>query len=274
MQHTIVPRVTMLSVILAACTFAPIAARADPPGSPAVTCTGGGLSAPPTFSQVSPGRAEYHFSGVCETRDGRSFGYRATATWTPSETRDGNANASEIYRIDMLSGQSRTFDVVLGGRCERDPWLHGVNCTRVGDNIGDDVRELWPDLAQSPFPASRRGIPDDQRAGLIADYDRANLAVVPSGAFTDRVRAHAVDRLRTTPAQAGAASTPADAVSLNPQPLPPGPPDKQVEPATPSRAGQAGIIIVSGKGATQVVRKVLPPTPVDQPVDQPVAPRP
>ncbi len=55
-------------------------ASADPPRTPSVTCNAGGLAAHPKFTQVSPGRAEYNFSGVCSARGGR---------WAIGSTRRG-----------------------------------------------------------------------------------------------------------------------------------------------------------------------------------------
>lgn len=283
----------MLATALA-CGFAllPTAARAEPPRTPSLKCTGGGMSEPAKFTQVSPGRAEYRFSGVCIDRDGRSFGYRVAGTWTPSEANPQNANASEIYRIDALSGLSQSFDVVVGARCERDPWLHGVNCTQVGDNIPDELRVLWPDFADSPFPYSRRGIPYDQRAALIAEYERANGGSDRLRSPIDRLRRVDGSRLASPTAQSisGGVARPADqvslnpqplpprtsdvlltrsaqsridAVTLNPQPLPPEPPDPDVAQSATSRAAQAGIIIVSGKPLrVRAERRPLTDTPV------------
>lgn len=311
MHRIIFPLPTVVSIMLAATAFTAEPARADPPKSPAVTCTTGGLSSHPKFTQVSPGRAEYNFSGVCITRDGRSFGYRVDGTWTPSEANLEAANASEIYRIDSLSGPPQLFDVVLGARCARDPWLNSVTCTRVGDNVPDELRELWPDLAASPFPYSRHGIPYDQRAALIAEYDLVNGKIDRSSSLADRVRADTNSKLSSTamphagmgrsPVEAVAlnpqplppgpesplaqsqlaqsqraqqANSRADAVALNPQPLPPGPPDKQLVRPASSRADQAGIIIVSGKNRYPKIKAVSPVTaaPLPDAADPPKQP--
>ena len=226
-------------------------ARADPPRTPAVTCHGGGLTAPPEFSQASPGRAEYSFSGVCTTRDdGRMLGYRVDATWTPTESDPANANASEVFRIDTLSGPSQSFTVVLGAHCEGDPWLNHARCTRVGDNVPDELHRLWPGFADSLFPFTRDGINRDQRDALRAEYARSNGGAGRSRRIMQGMRIDG-GRNAGVPEQAAVADRPADAVSLNPQPLPPMPSDRQrVQPAAigaPSRATEAGIIIVSGK---------------------------
>lgn len=277
MRHAIFLLPAVLSMALASgLALLPAAARADPPRTPSVTCTGGGMSEPAKFTQVSPGRAEYHFSGVCIHRNGQSFGYRVAATWTPSEANPQNANASEIYRIDALSGPSQSFDVVVGARCDRDPWLHGVNCTHVGDNIPDELRALWPDFADSPFPYSRRGIPYDQRPALLAEYERANGASDRLPSPINRLRrrvdgvrfaspatrsigsvAHAADQMSLNPQPlppgppdarlTRSARSRIDTVTLNPQPLPPGPPDPEMAQSASSRAAQSGIIIVSGR---------------------------
>ena len=153
--------------------------------------------------------------------------------------------------------------------------LNSVNCANVGDNIPDDLRELWPDFADSPFPYSRRGIPYDQRAALLAEYQRANGESAASQSPIDRLRrtdsgrygsaaarhdgsvARSIDAVALNPQPLPPRSPDArltrsarsrvDEVSLNPQPLPPGPPDPDVAQSASSRAAQSGIIIVSGK---------------------------
>jgi len=279
--------ILLLLTLLASLTFKH--AQADPPRAE-LNCSNGGLAAHPKFTHVSPGRAEYSFSGACIARDGRSFAYRADGTWTPSETNPANANASEIYRIDTLSGPSRSFDVIMGAHCTADPWLNDAQCTRIGDNVPIEVRALWPGLVDSTFPRSRYGIREDQRVSLRAEYERANTKWQRIPRATDRIRirdggigtiearqAGGVDRTvdevalnpqplppgpdsdRTQPAQ-DATFNPAangNARALNPQPLPPGPdPDRaqRVQGAIPDRADtgtEAGIIIVSGKPAYQ-----------------------
>ncbi|MEP6634432.1 MAG: hypothetical protein ABJA62_09510, partial [Luteimonas sp.] len=228
-------------------------ASADPPRTPSVTCNAGGLVAHPKFTQASPGRAEYNFSGVCTTREGRFLGYRLDATWSPSETNPANANASEIYRIDTLSGPSQSYEAILGAHCSADPWLNNAACTRVGDNISDELRELWPELSDELFPYSRRHIPDDQRTALRSEYDRANGRFDRSQVLTDTVRSDAANRygsaLQSAKHGADTLRTAGDAVALNPQPLPPGPdPDtvQAVTSTTASHGSEAAIIIVGG----------------------------
>jgi len=252
-------RSATLSIGLASLTaFVAPVVRADPPHSPDVTCTGGGLRGHPKFMQAPPGRAEYHFSGVCKTRDGRAFGYLVDGTWTPSEPNPRNANASEVYHVDTLSGPSQSFVAVMGARCARDPWLNEVNCTPVGDDVPDALRTLWPDLAGSPFPNSRRGVPYDQRAALQAEYNRANgrLRLV-QGANDEVHRASGGPRKADAIQRTGSGAASAD--DLNPQPLPPGPPDPGMTQTAASRiatkGAEAGIIIVSGQPAYQPTRK-------------------
>ena len=254
-------RHSMLLPAALAMLMASQVAQADPRPTPAVTCKAGGLAAHPKFTQISPGRAEYSFSGICTTRDGRDLGYRLSATWTPSETSFPNANASEIWHITMLSGPSESYDVVLGASCRADPWLNDAPCKRVGDNLSDALRELWPELGADLFPYSRYMIPRDQRAALIAEYDRANGKFDRSQRLTHSVRAEAANRYGGA-IQAGGQPTDRvgagiDEVALNPQPLPPGPgpdPDRvqrAQQAAGEDRAAQAGIIIVSGKHSGQ-----------------------
>ena len=151
------------------------ASYADQPRSPSVTCNGGGLAAPPKFGRAPPGVAEYSFSAWCVTRAGQNLGYLATGTWTPSETNPANANASEIYRIRHLSGPTQSYDVILGARCDSDPWLNPrANCRRIGDNLPDELRTIWPDLITDLFPYSRRAIPYGEQDGLRAQYNAIN----------------------------------------------------------------------------------------------------
>ena len=243
MHHPTFLLPTLLSAALAAgMALIPAVVHADPPRVPSVSCTGGGLSSPAKFTQISPGRAEYNFSGVCTRHDGRSFGYRAIATWTPSETNPVNANASEIYRIDALSGPSQSYDVVVGARCASDPWLNSVNCANVGDNIPDDLRELWPDFADSPFPYSRRGIPYDQRAALLAEYERANGKSAISQSPIGRLRRTDSGRYGSPAVRHdGSVARPIDAVALNPQPLPPRSPDAQLTRSARSRVDEVSL---------------------------------
>jgi hypothetical protein len=255
-------RATSRSVLALTLAFVASATHADPRPTPAVTCQAGGMNGSPKFTQVSPGRAEYSFSGLCTTRDGRSLGYRAEGTWTPSEANPINANASEIYRIDTLSGPSQSFLVVLGARCDKDPWLNHATCTRVGDNVPDELRDLWPELAGPLFPYSRSWVPYAQRDALRAEYDRANgkrdrAQALMDGISTDSGGKHAAATARTS----GRVPRTGEEVMLNPQSLPPVPADAQVQPAARAagRADRAGIIIVSGKTPYQNAAKKAPP---------------
>lgn len=240
------------------------AGQADPRPTPAVTCAAGGLTGHPKFSQVSPGRAEYSFSGVCTTREGRFLGYELVATWTPTE-RYPNANASEIYHISTLSGPSQSFDVVFGAHCRVDPWLNDAPCKRVGDNVSDELRALWPELGEGLFPYSRGDIARDQRDALRAEYDRANGRFDRSRALSDSVRIDAGDKHGTAHAamqQAGSVNAVVDEVALNPQPLPPEPPDPDgIRPAQDTvgaaadNGAKAGIIIVGGKPSYRLIKQ-------------------
>ncbi len=260
--------------------------HADPPRMP-ISCTSGGLTEHPKFTQVSPGRAEYNFGGACVTHDGRSFAYHASGTWTPSERGYANADATEIYHVDTTSGPGISYVVIFGANCGIDPWLYQAACRRVGDNMPVELRALWPELEDSSFPHSRYGISDDERVALRAEYERAN------GKFQrlpqSRMRSKALNRIDATATEPQAQDRagnqaardaslnpqplppgpdlsqstsratqaelnpqplpprPAGAVSLNPQPLPPGPPDTPMSQAATSKAVAAGIIIVSGK---------------------------
>ncbi len=282
----------LLSVtLLASLTFNH--AQADPPRAE-LNCSNGGLAARPKFTQVSPGRAEYSFSGACVADDGRSFAYRAGGTWTPSEINPANANASETYRIDMLSGPSRSFEVIMGAHCTADPWLNDAHCTRIGDNVPLDVRALWPGLVDSTFPRSRFGIGEDQRVSLRTEYARANTQWQRVPPATERIQIRHGAVGTTGVRKAGGVNQRVDEVALNPQPLPPGPdpdrtqsaqsavfnpaangngrslnpqplppgpdlgPAKPVPGAIPDPAGkggaETGIIIVSGKPDPQLGR--------------------
>ncbi len=256
--HPLSPSFACLAIAVA--TVMPVA-HADPPRTPGVTCTDGGLNAHPAFTQVSPGRAEYHFSGVCTAREGQFLGYRIDGTWTPSETAPGNANASEIYHVDTLSGPSQTFTAVVGWRCAEDPWLHDVDCARIGDNIPDAPSEFWEEFGRGLRPSSRRGIPSDQRPGLLAEYARANGAFDRSQVVTDTVRDTRGAYRAATVQQNNDTYRQIDAVALNPQPLPPGPPDPDqmaVQPTTAKTGNgtNAAIIIVGGKTLDQRARKI------------------
>ena len=234
--------------------------QADPRPSPSVTCNAGGLTAHPIFNQVSPGRAEYSFSGVCTTREGLYLGYQLVATWTPTEAHP-NANASEIYRITTLSGPPRSFDVIFGAHCRADPWLNNPPCKRVGDNLSDELRALWPELGKDLFPYSRASVPRDQRDALRAEYERANGRLNRARAMSDVASSGKYGTAaQATAQQAGGIRAVVDEVALNPQPLPPEPPDPDgIRPAqdTVSAAGdkgaKAGIIIVGGKPSYRLI---------------------
>lgn len=277
--------ILLLLTLLASLTFNH--AQADPPRAE-LNCSDGGLAAHPNFTQVSPGRAEYIFSGACIAHDGRSFAYRVGGTWTPSETNPANANASETWRIDMLSGPSRSFDVIMGAHCTADPWLNNAQCARLGDNVPIELRALWPGLVGSTFPRSRYGIREDQRVSLRAEYARANTKwqSVPPATERIQIRERHVgtagvrqaggvnqtigkvalnpqplppgpDAEITQPAQSGAFNPAANENkrALNPQPLPPGPDSgrmQRVQGAQADRGAETGIIIVSGNPAPQL----------------------
>ncbi len=208
-------------------SLAPPFAQADPPRKPALECTAGGLTVQPRFTQLSPGRAEYSFSGACISRDGHSFAYRVDATWTPPEIGKGNANATEILHIDMTSGPSQSYTILLGGKCGADPWLYNVQCERIGDNVPEEVRAWWYDVTRVPFPFSRLGIPHDQRTALRKQYDRANGVFARSDMYSDHVALEPIGRIAM---QTGATDM-----------------TEQAAPAAARPNGaEAGIIIVSG----------------------------
>ena len=69
--------------------------------------------------------------------------------------------------------------------------MNNSPCTRVGDIVSDQLRELWPELASDLFPHMRRLIPDDQRVALRAEYNTANAQLLGVQATTDTVRASA-----------------------------------------------------------------------------------
>lgn len=219
--------IAMLLTAILSIALAPSSAHADPQRTPALQCTAGGLTAHPKFTQLSPGRAEYSFSGACISRDGHSFAYRIDATWTPPENGRGNANATEILHIDMTSGPSQSYSILLGARCGADPWLYNVNCERVGDNVPDEVRAWWWDVTRAPFPFSRLGIPHGQRAALRAEYDRANGVFDRSSLYSDRAAIETFEKISTQPTGMGMTERAAPA-------------------ATRPTGAEAGIIIVSG----------------------------
>jgi len=217
---------TLLLSALAIAALTPVA-QADPPRTPALQCTAGGLTTRPKFTQLSPGRAEYSFSGACISRTGHSFAYRVDATWTPPEIGRGNANATEVLHIDMTSGPSQSYTILLGGQCGADPWLYNVRCDRIGDNVPDEVRAWWYDVTRAPFPFSRLGIPHDQRAALRKQYDRANGVFDRSDLYSDRAALEPIERIGT---QTGGTEMTEQAVPAAARP----------------NGAEAGIIIVSG----------------------------
>lgn len=236
-------------------------ARADPPRTPSINCTSGGLAEQPKFTQSPPGRAEYHFAGGCIRRDGRSFAYRVDGTWTPSEAGP-NANASEIYHVFATSGPSRSYTVVFGGRCTSDPWLNNAKCVRVGDNLSDELRVLWPELVGSSFPHSQYGVPEGQRAAFRAEYARVNGNAARTRPFAERLRGQGGlgrdDRNTERQTHTGFRHSSIDATALNPQPLPPGPGDIQARSSRRAALGNAG------KGnETAPNPQPLPPGPPD-----------
>ena len=300
MRRSVFLPATAISMVLACGTgLFPAVAHADPPRESSLTCTAGGLREPPKFTQASPGRAEYSFGGVCIARDGKSLAYRLDGTWTPSET-GGNANASELFHVDALSGPSQSYVALVGWRCPDDPWLHMVECQRVGQDIPDGLRTLWSRFAEGlSLPFSQRAIPAEQRPALIAQYERANGRLDRLQALTEHVRiVDPGDRHGAgTAAHAGRVHTATDAVALDPQPLPPRatdsatgqqdaaslnpqplPPRQQSQPTTirmPARGTETGIIIVSGKTPYRGVDKAAPALDVVNPrpvVDAPASP--
>lgn len=232
------------------------AAFADPPQGPSARCTSGGMVGH-AFTQSPPGRAEYRFSGACITRDGSSLAYRVEGTWTGLPGDPANANASEIYHVDRVSGPARSYIGIVGFRCPADPWLNDVDCVRVGENLPDDIEQFWAQLAAGDTPTSGRGLLPDQRVALLDEYRRANRQLVIGDRADVRIQADAAELQGTT--ITGTTITPGvpvpprqnEAVMLNPQPLPP------VEtPAATSEVIAAprqddhsatGIIIVGGK---------------------------
>ena len=223
-------RSTLLFLFAMVCVaLAPSRAQAEPPRTPALQCTAGGLAGPPKFTQASPGRAEYRFGGACISRDGHSFAYRIDGTWTPTENAKGNASATEIMHIDMTSGPSQSYTIVFGASCSADPWLYNPHCQRIGDNMPDAVQEWWWDADRAPFPFSRNGIPHDQRVTLRAAWDRANGVGRRLDLRTERAALEPVEKIGS---RIGTADVPAQATL----------------PGARSIGSEAGIIIVSGSG--------------------------
>jgi hypothetical protein len=232
----------------------PESAQADPKKTPGVTCTAGGMRSPPDFTQRPPGRADYHFSGVCTSREGESLGYRIDGTWTPNDT-GGKANASEVYRVDRLSGASESFTAIVGWRCDADPWLHDTHCTRIGDNIPGAPAAFWEQFGRGAMPSSRRALSADQRSALLADYERANGrrpalktrdTIIADKAFGIALPAPGTTRDPIRPARTR------DDAALNPQPLPPEPDPTPVPARTPAASSThaaTSIIIVGGRPA-------------------------
>lgn len=232
---------TPLLLVAVFLALASPAAQADPPRTSALQCAGGGLAAPPEFTQVSRGRTEYRFSGACIGREGHSFAYRVDATWTPTENGRGNASATEILHIDMTSGPARSYSILLGASCGADPWLYpGTTCQRIGDNVPAEVREWWWDVTSAPFPFSRRGIPHGQHASLRAQYDRANGVFDSRSLYSERTSIETVEKVGT---QAAGMEMTEQAVAAAARPT----------------GGEAGIIIVSGN--TPYVRTQSASTP-------------
>ena len=222
-------RSTLLLSAMVLMASLPSHALADPPRTPALQCTAGGLAEPPKFTQVSPGRAEYRFSGACISRDGHSFVYRIDGTWTPTENGRGNASATEVMHIDMTSGPSRSYTILFGASCSADPWLYSSHCQRIGDNMPDDIRAWWWDAQRTVFPFSRDGIPRDQRAALRAAYDRVNGAAAQGNLRATRAALEPVARV-------GSHSVMTEV------------PAQATRPGERRLGSDAGIIIVSGRG--------------------------
>jgi hypothetical protein len=214
--------IALLPIVLTVILM-PEVGRADPPRIPSPRCSGS-LKEHPKFTQVSPGRAEYRFNGLCVTYDGRPIKYTVDGTWTPSEA-GSNANASEVFHVDALDRAPQTYTAIIGWRCAADPWLQAPQCQRVGENIPDDLRALWTHFNEDlSFPFSSRMIPLDQHPALIAEYDRFNGKFERVQAVADSSRIDSIGKYGTAPAAA-------------------------------SQASKAGIIIVGGKASNRHVVK-------------------
>lgn len=251
------------------------AACADPPQASAARCTPGGITGH-AFTQLPPGRAEYRFSGACSTRDGDALAYRVTGTWTGASPsgNPGDANASEIYQVDRVSGRSQSYTGIIGFRCPADPWLNDVECTRVGDDLPDELSQFWQQLGAGSSPTSRRGLPADQRSALQAEYDRANGLVLRNARAGDRVDARRGSAAGTTAAKPDLHPRSAQILMLNPQPLPPvedgDVPTTPVASPVQGDGSAAAIIIVGGKLVSTPVptntgtpARVTPSVPAD-----------
>lgn len=240
------------TVFLLGILFVPIAAKAQEP-APLGPCRSATLRSH-LYSQRPPGSAEYKFEGNCLGIDSdHEYRYTVVATWTPSEPNPVNANASEIFHLYPVhpSAEKFAYDAVLGARCPADPWLNRVTCTPVGNNVSDELRKAWPELAgRNSFPYA--SIPEEQIAQLSAEYKSANPGAPRAGLPTNALRSERQ------------AAHSHDAVLLNPQPLPPKAGNAAQAQVLPSAAKglETSIIIVSGeqaKPAPPVVRKTLAP---------------
>ena len=258
-RFSIAPVLTCLGLTIIAL---PASAAQDPHRTPGVTCTAGGMSSPPQFTQVSPGRAEYHFSGACVTREGQSLAYRIDGTWTPNE-KGGNANASEVYHVDRVSGPSESFTALVGWRCDSDPWRFDAQCVRVGNNIPTEPYAFWEQFGRDLRPSSRRALSAEDRVALQADYDRANRgrqfrSVSDSVSAETRGTGYAQPSPGTT--RDPVRRNTLDDAALNPQPLPPEPDPDPNQPTlkttTPAKdsAELRSIIIVGGKTRAPAVK--------------------
>jgi hypothetical protein len=154
------------------------------PSRPVLECTAPQLNGLPQFDQPPPRSAVYTFSGTCTVADRPGqLTYRVTGTWTPSETSDDRANASEVTEITGYEAflrdrapEGRIY-MTFSARCNKDPWLYGdiANCRPFGAYIPDDLAHAVPGLAtQYLFPSTRDIIPPSDRRRLLAEYRRVN----------------------------------------------------------------------------------------------------
>jgi hypothetical protein len=129
-----------------------------------------------THKYTKDGKATYAMPGICwgTATDGanRQVNFHVDAVWNPAE--ETALETGWIYDLGSIwpmfqRGGSTNF--VNRYQCKGgDPWLNDSRCGLLGSTAGEELKQVFPRLTQTPYPLMKDAIPVSQRAALKREY--------------------------------------------------------------------------------------------------------
>jgi len=151
------------------------------PSEPVINCSNPVMTRAPKFLASPAGAAKYPFTLRCTSPEVPGVvSVVIEGSWTPSETRRDRPNASESVTIKgyepFLTERSPggTIFMYWTGSCTADPWLQRGTCSRFGEYIPDDLREMFRKMVGRPFPLTGNSISSTLKQQLVTQYQAMN----------------------------------------------------------------------------------------------------